>query len=196
LLPWVQYLLEHGLNGGGKRHFAPEFYLQWLTTGWGLNLEHQMASVFWREFLAAPQIGGMPTYGMAIAHLLLVVAGLGTLVAWVTSKVYRQQVRSVPGFGPLRFYLIAGAIGMGGLLTDWAAGAGLLFDDAVSVSLLVGGADMQGQSPVVRRDRGVATGDFGDVFGVYSSAGRHCRWPLWPHLSASALSGGTQALGR
>jgi hypothetical protein len=117
LLPWVQYLLEHGLNSGSKRHFAPEFYLQWLTTGWGLNLEHQMASVFWRLFLAEPRIGGMPTYGMAIAHLLLVVAGLGTLVAWVTSKVYRQQVRSVPGFGPLRFYLMAGAIGMGGLLT-------------------------------------------------------------------------------
>jgi hypothetical protein len=117
LLPWVQYLLAHGLNGGGKRHFAPEFYLQWLTTGWGLNLEHQMGKVFWREFLAEPRIGGLATYGMAIAHLLLALAGLATLIAWVTSKAYRQQVRSVPGYAPMRFYLMAGAIGMGLWLT-------------------------------------------------------------------------------
>jgi hypothetical protein len=117
LIPWVQYLLTHGLQNRTARHFAPEFYLQWLTTGWGLNLEHQMASVFWRVFLAEPRIGGMPTYGMAIAHLLLAVAGLATLMAWVGSKAYRQQVRSVPGYAPLRFYLMAGAIGMGLLLT-------------------------------------------------------------------------------
>jgi hypothetical protein len=91
LIPWVQYLLTHGLQNRTARHFAPEFYLQWLTTGWGLNLEHQMGSVFWREFLAVPRIGGLPTY--------------------------RQQVRSVPGYAPLRFYLMAGAIGMGLLLT-------------------------------------------------------------------------------
>lgn len=117
LLPWVQYLVAHGLNGGGKRQFAPEFYLQWLTMGWGLNLEHQMGKVFWRGFLAEPRLGGLPIYGVAIAHLLLALAGLATLIAWVTSKTYRQQVRSVPGYAPMRFYLMAGAIGMGGLLT-------------------------------------------------------------------------------
>jgi hypothetical protein len=117
LLPWIQYLATHGIKSAGGRNFVPEFYLQWLTTGWGLNLEHQLDQVFWQVFLAEPRIAGVPTYGMAIVHLGLALVALGTLVAWVKSKTYRQQVRSVPGFEGLKFYLTAGAIGMGLLLT-------------------------------------------------------------------------------
>jgi hypothetical protein len=117
LLPWVYYLVTHGIKNGAGRNFVPEFYLQWLTTGWGLNLEHQLDQVFWQVFLAEPRIGGVPTYGMAIAHLLLAVVGLGSLIAWAKSARYRQQVRSVLGYDSLRLYLTAGAIGMGLFLT-------------------------------------------------------------------------------
>jgi hypothetical protein len=121
LLPWVNYLVTHlvthGLKSGAGRNFVPEFYLQWLTTGWGLNLEHQLDQVFWQVFLAEPRIAGVPTYGMAIAHLVLAVAALTTLGAWVKSTGYRQQVRSVLGYELLRFYLASGAIGMGLFLT-------------------------------------------------------------------------------
>ena len=119
MLPWVKVLIEQGINRGPgtARNFVPEFYLQWLTTGWGLNLEHQLDRVFWQVFLAEPRVFGVATYGMAVAHLLLVVSALYTLGRWVGSKNDRQRVRSVPGYDGLRFYFMAGAIGMGLFLT-------------------------------------------------------------------------------
>ena len=119
LLPWVRVLIEQGINRGPgtARNFIPEFYLQWLTTGWGLNLEHQLDRVFWQVFLAEPHVFGVATYGMAVTHLLVVGSALYTLGRWVGSNYHRQQVRSVPGFDGLRFYFTAGAIGMGLFLT-------------------------------------------------------------------------------
>ena len=119
ILPWVRVLIEQGINRGPEtaRNFVPEFYLQWLTMGWGLNLEHQLDRVFWQVFLAEPRVFGVATYGMAMAHLFLVGSALYTLGRWVGSKYHRQQVRAVPGYDGLRFYFTAGAIGMGLFLT-------------------------------------------------------------------------------
>ena len=119
MLPWIKVLSENSINygSGTARNFVPEFYLQWLTTGWGLNLEHQLDRVFWQVFLAEPRILGVSTYGMAVAHLFLGVSALYTLGRWVISKADRQQVRSVTGYDALRFYFTASAIGMGLFLT-------------------------------------------------------------------------------
>ena len=119
MLPWVRVLIEQGIHRGpgSARNFVPEFYLQWLTTGWGLNLEHQLDRVFWQVFLAEPRVFGFSTYGMAVAHLFLVGSALWTLWCWVGAKSHRQQVRLVPGYNNMRFYFMAGAIGMGLFLT-------------------------------------------------------------------------------
>ncbi len=115
LIPWIRYLLFEAGQSASKsvgRSFTLEFYLQWLTLGWGLNLEHDMGQVFWQRFLAEPRFFGYPSYAMAIAHLFLAVCALSALF-WLIRQL---RGRSVNLFPELTFYIGAGAIATGGLM--------------------------------------------------------------------------------
>lgn len=116
LIPWIRYLLfdvGQSLSKSVGRLFTLEFYLQWLTLGWGLNLEHDMGKVFWQRFLAEPRFFGFPSYGMAIAHLFLAFCALSALLIWL---IRRLREKSSEQFPELTFYIGAGAIAMGGLM--------------------------------------------------------------------------------
>ncbi len=120
LLPWVYHLLTTPKPPGSSlfKQFLPEFYLQWLTGAWGLNLEHELGKFFWKTFLMEPRIGGWPTFLMAGCHLLLVIAALVALIQWCSSRSFRAQLQArFSEFPGLSFYWLATAGGMGLLMT-------------------------------------------------------------------------------
>jgi hypothetical protein len=118
LIPWLQYMLSEITNkvgvAEGSKTIFPEFYIQWITSAWGLNLEYMMGNVFWKRFLLEPTIMGIPTYLVAIAHLFLAIAALYAIIRYLTSTKFRNLVnKDSKSFMETLFYIRVGGLGMG-----------------------------------------------------------------------------------
>ena len=95
VLPWVRELVrsEHGVSRDWAATLVPRGLYAWLIDGLGLNT----SSVYrpeWLWSLAEPRIGGVPTYGMAVAQVALIGIAIYCLARWL------RTIR--PGFVPAR----------------------------------------------------------------------------------------------
>jgi hypothetical protein len=116
LWPWALDLLR------SESHFArdwmatlvPRAPYTWLVDSLGIDTPYvyRPASLW---FLAEPRIGGVPTYGMAVAHAALLGIGLYCLVRWVKT-IRRPQIVSPREEGNLWLWIHAAAFGMTALL--------------------------------------------------------------------------------
>jgi hypothetical protein len=85
LWPWLQQIANQVVTAD-RPSFAelltPNFHLHWLLGAWGLGIEYEYTSEFWRSALFEPRIFGVPTFGVAIVHLALAVIAVGALIRW------------------------------------------------------------------------------------------------------------------
>ncbi|NEO84329.1 MAG: hypothetical protein F6J87_08750 [Spirulina sp. SIO3F2] len=118
LVPWLMEIVPQ-MESYRKSIVAllfPKFYAQWITAALGTNLSYTLKEFFWGGLLQEPKFLGLPTYGVAIAHLGLVMAGAYPAYRWWKTRKYRcQRPKSEPT--RLGFYLKAMAIGTGGAYT-------------------------------------------------------------------------------
>ncbi len=112
LIPWLQQVAGQTLTA--KRPswlelLTPNFHIHWLITSWGLNLEYELSDQLWRGFIAEPPLGGWPTYGVAIALILLFTLCLTSLWRWYKTRGTNPYFSAMP-------YWMAGAIVMPSLM--------------------------------------------------------------------------------
>ncbi len=122
MIPWVQYLMSELSSGAGvsdgSKTFFPEFYLQWVMSSLGINLEYEMGPVFWSRFVPEPLVGGLPSYGVALAHGVLVLCFVYIGLRYLFSKRFRRFIHGEKGeFDNTNFYWRVGALGMGPLFS-------------------------------------------------------------------------------
>ncbi len=84
---------------------TPNFPLHWLLSGWGLNLEYNLGEEFWRSFIQEPRILGIPSFGSAIALLLLAVSAIAALVRW-----WRDRDQVKPQFVITDYFWAGGVV--------------------------------------------------------------------------------------
>jgi len=116
LWPWALDLLR------SENHFArdwiatlvPRAPYTWLVDSLGIDTPYVYRSEsLW--FLAEPRIGGVPTYGMAVAHAALIGIGLYCLVRWAKS-IRGPRLISSSEDGNVWLWIHAAAFGMTALL--------------------------------------------------------------------------------
>ena len=116
LWPWALDLLR------SESHFArdwmatlvPRAPFTWLVDSLGIDTPYvYRPESLW--FLGEPRIGGVPTYGMAVAHAALIGIALYCLVRWVKS-IRRPRLISAREDGNLWLWIHAAAFGMTALL--------------------------------------------------------------------------------
>jgi hypothetical protein len=106
LIPWLQQVAAQSLTAkrpSWAELLTPNFHLHWLTGSWGLNMEYELSTELWHSFLAEPLLQGVPTYGVLIALVTLLVLCLSSL--WTG---FRQKTAPFSAM----LYLKAGAIVM------------------------------------------------------------------------------------
>ena len=116
LWPWALDLLrsENHFSRDWLATLVPRAPYTWLVDSLGIDTPYvYRPESLW--FLAEPRIGGVPTYGMAIAHAALIGIALYCLVRWVTA-IRRPRLVSPPEDGHLWLWIHAAAFGMTALL--------------------------------------------------------------------------------
>jgi hypothetical protein len=83
LVPWLLYALDvTGQNPISQRRWSNlatlRYWINWVTEANGISLRYTLGADFW-EFLRHPLVGGVPTYGLAAVHVLMVGTGLAIL---------------------------------------------------------------------------------------------------------------------
>ena len=191
LWPWALGLLR------SESHFArdwvatlvPRAPFTWLVDSLGIDTPYvYRPESLW--FLAEPRIGGVPTYGMAIAHAALIGIALYCLVRWVQA-IRRPRLISAREDGNLWLWIHAAAFGMTALLMlagvrarthylviayplpfVWLAwlllthGGARLYRTALALQLAITITLML----QVHRDGGVANGAYGPSYRAQSAA--------------------------
>ena len=92
LWPWALNLLraESGFSRDWIATLVPRAPYNWLIDSLGVNTSYiYHPESLW--FLGEPRIGGVPTYGMAIAHAALIAIALFCLVRWLKT-IRRPQI--------------------------------------------------------------------------------------------------------
>jgi hypothetical protein len=116
LWPWARDLLrsEHHFARDWIATLVPRAPYTWLVDSLGIDTPYvYRAESLW--FLAEPRIGGVPTYGMAIAHAALIGIALYCLVRWAKS-LRRPRLISSSEDGNVWLWIHAAAFGMTALL--------------------------------------------------------------------------------
>jgi hypothetical protein len=96
LLPWLyylffQYMSDPIVRKPWPRFFPLHFWVHWTTEPLGLGMEYSLGRDF-RSFLAWPIVDGHPTYLVALAHLLLIGAGL--VIFWRAGVNFWRERRA------------------------------------------------------------------------------------------------------
>jgi hypothetical protein len=89
-LPWLFDLAQTGAGNTRLRFPIPTFWVRWLTQPFGFGAEYTLGLAHFREFLAAPRLGNMPTYLVGVLHAALVALALG---------IYFRVARAVQPYG-------------------------------------------------------------------------------------------------
>ena len=116
LWPWALVLLrsESQFARDWIATLVPRAPYTWLVDSLGIDTPYvYRPESLW--FLAEPRIGGVPTYGMAVAHAALVGIAFYCLVRWVKS-IRRPRLVSSREDGNLWLWIHAAAFGMTALL--------------------------------------------------------------------------------
>ena len=116
LWPWALNLLraESGFSRDWIATLVPRAPFNWLIDSLGVNTSYiYRPESLW--FLGEPRIGGVPTYGMALAHAALVAIALFCLVRWLKT-LRRPQIVPSPEDGHVWLWIYAAAFGMTMLL--------------------------------------------------------------------------------
>lgn len=95
MIPWILHMSEPAgtvMRPSWAEILTPNFPLHWLLSSWGLNLEYELGSEFWRSFLQEPRIMGYPSFGATATLLFLAVSAIAAIVRWVRSR----QIGRVP----------------------------------------------------------------------------------------------------
>ncbi len=130
LLPWIHYWAteHHGgkpLTAGFQEAIQLKFWVFWITDSLGLHVGHQLGVLRGPritdqigDFLRYPLWNGQPTYVMAVAHLLLIAAGLAIVIRACLKIRLRPFSRTAIG-GESQTDLTRNGLllGYGGLLT-------------------------------------------------------------------------------
>jgi hypothetical protein len=87
LVPWLLYALETtGQNPISQRHMgnmlSGRFWINWGTEACGISLHYTLGPDFW-DYLKQPVFGGVPSYGVAALHALMVATGLLIGARWL-----------------------------------------------------------------------------------------------------------------
>ena len=88
LLPWAIYMsreMAHGraLPEGWSNVLDPRFYGFWFSIPFGVNLHEALGHDF-GQFLRYPIIGGVPSWGVALLHLMILALGVSMLAQGAT----------------------------------------------------------------------------------------------------------------
>ena len=72
MIPWIQHLAsaEQATNASAWNMIQLNFFLYWLIDPAGLDLMYSLRDEFW-SFLREPLVAGVPTWLVAVAHLVL-----------------------------------------------------------------------------------------------------------------------------
>jgi len=121
-LPWLLDWMQHAGGGGAGRLRWPIllFWVRWFTQPFGFGADYTLDAAHFREFLAGPVVGGMPSYIVALLHATLAALAL---VLYVRAALALRS-RSVPGMRDVLLgtdatglLVRAALIGYGGVLT-------------------------------------------------------------------------------
>lgn len=115
LIPWLQYMLAnsgHGFRGNPLWILYPKYWLYWVTDSLGLGLVYALKTIHFFDFLRYPLIGGHGTYLVAVAHGVLLTAGILIVVsAKKVGKLWRGfQDKSETGLAILSVLLVTGGL--------------------------------------------------------------------------------------
>ena len=116
LVPWALDILraDNRFARDWIATLVPRAPYTWLVDSLGIDTPYvYRPESLW--FLAEPRIGGVPTYGMAVAHAALIGIALYCLVRWVKS-IRRPRLISSREDGNLWLWIHAAAFGMTALL--------------------------------------------------------------------------------
>jgi hypothetical protein len=107
LVPWVYYAASAPSDAARSwvGWVVPKYFVHWFTTSLGVNMSYSLGRYFWSDFLPQPVLWGLPTYGVAVVHGILVGLGLWGLVRWFRTCRYPLNALLSPGSAPLGFYL-------------------------------------------------------------------------------------------
>jgi hypothetical protein len=124
MIPWVVYMAHQTAQGGIPRSrwhnvLDPRFYTAWFSIPFGVNLHDPLGPKFY-AFLKYPLIGGIPTFGVAVLHLILLgiacsVLCLGVIHLWLDRGNWR--VFLIGRESETAFTQQAALIGFGALMT-------------------------------------------------------------------------------
>ena len=185
LWPWALNLVraENHFSRDWIATLVPRAPYNWLIDSLGVDTPYiYRPESLW--FLGEPRIGGIPTYGMAIAHAALIGIALFCLVRWVKT-IRRPQIVPSPTDGNVWLWIHAAAFGMTILLMVagvrarthylviayplpfvWLAwlllthGGGRLYRTALALQLAITLTVML----QIHRDGGVANGAYGAAY--------------------------------
>ena len=112
LIPWVIHLWVGSYSSSFKLlHVIANiilFPLLWSADALGIGLQYSMHSSFW-SFLKGPYINGIPTFGIAVLHFILVAIGLFSFKLLTAEiKLWISRIKSgdaFKGLSLLDFYL-------------------------------------------------------------------------------------------
>jgi hypothetical protein len=119
-LPWL-FDWAASAGGAGRWRFPIlSFWVRWFMQPFGFGAEYTLGVAHFREFLAGPAIGGVPTYLVALLHATLAALAL-MLYARAVNTLWRQGVPAprgiLLGMDSTGLLVRAALIGYGFLLT-------------------------------------------------------------------------------
>lgn len=121
LIPWLLYALDAtGQNPISQRQWSnlvtARFWINWVTEANGISLAYSLGQDFW-DYLSQPFVGGVPTYGLAAIHALMIGTGVVILgrAAWSRWRLgWREMVIELTGrTSPTALVITAGMGGFG-----------------------------------------------------------------------------------
>ncbi len=126
IIPWLSFILSHPQETkiSFLHIFQFNFYLYWFLDATGLNIYYSLRKDFWM-FIKEPFVLGVPTYLVAVAHLILV--GIAAFILKNILKYLYQLRLRLKDKNLLRdlfvdmsitnFYLLAILLGLGIFMT-------------------------------------------------------------------------------
>jgi hypothetical protein len=85
MIPWLIYVVhaksEHTSSFDVGEIFTPRFWYFGASDALGLGLESSLGAASFVDFIRAPAIDGVPTYGIAVVHVALCAIGVALLAS-------------------------------------------------------------------------------------------------------------------
>jgi hypothetical protein len=122
LVPWLRYLLTAApslpANPGRWKHaFEGKFWVRWVSEPLGFGLNHPLGADY-ADFLSGPWLGGTPTWGHLLLHVVLGALGIAVLAPALV-RWWRER-RALDWAGKqdaTAFTVQAALVGLGALIT-------------------------------------------------------------------------------